>query len=145
MSGQFWVHFQTITPVCKIILRRKGYRTEGPHRLLCRCYKTILEWASPFKKKINFNLKFIWILIFRHAGSFIFISRQGMISLDLCLQLIPSGQRNQPQRLAPPSSERSWSPLTLDGLWGGCLNWDMDLEQGGSLINKDRNFVCAGI
>ena len=47
---------------------------------------------------------------FRRADSFAYISRQWMTSLDLCLQLIPSGQGNQ-----PPSSHRSWRPLTLDG------------------------------
>ena len=35
---------------------------------------------------------------FRRAGSFPYISPQGMTSLDLCLQLIPSGQENQPRR-----------------------------------------------
>ena len=38
---------------------------------------------------------------FRLAGSFPYISRQGMTSLDLCLQLIPSGQGNQPWRRQP--------------------------------------------
>ena len=38
---------------------------------------------------------------FRRADSFAFISRQGMTSLDLCLQLIPSGQRNPPRRQQP--------------------------------------------
>jgi hypothetical protein len=38
---------------------------------------------------------------FRHAGSFPSISRQGMTSLDLCLQLIPSGQGNQPRHRQP--------------------------------------------
>ena len=34
--------------------------------------------------------------IFRRAGSFTYISRKGMTSLYLCLQLIPSGQGDQP-------------------------------------------------
>ena len=38
---------------------------------------------------------------FRRADSFAYISRQGMTSLDLCLQLIPPGQGNQPQRRQP--------------------------------------------
>ena len=61
---------------------------------------------------------------FRRAASITYISRQGMTSLDLCLQLIPSGQGESAAapaagtswpRLAPPSLERSWRPLTLDG------------------------------
>ena len=35
---------------------------------------------------------------FRRADSFFYISRYGMTSLDLCLQLIPPGQGNQPRR-----------------------------------------------
>ena len=38
---------------------------------------------------------------FRRADSFVYISRQGMTSLDLCLQLIPPGQGNQPRRRQP--------------------------------------------
>ena len=38
---------------------------------------------------------------FSRADSFVYISRQGMTSLDLCLQLIPPGQGNQPRRQQP--------------------------------------------
>ena len=38
---------------------------------------------------------------FRRADSFTYISCQGMTSLDLCLQLIRSGQGNQPRRRQP--------------------------------------------
>ena len=38
---------------------------------------------------------------FRCADSFVYISRQGMTSIDLCLKLIPPGQGNQPRRRQP--------------------------------------------
>ena len=38
---------------------------------------------------------------FRRADSFAYISRQGMTSLDLCLQLISPGQGNQWPRRQP--------------------------------------------
>ena len=50
---------------------------------------------------------------FHRAGSFAYISRQGMTSLELCLQLIPSGQGNQPRRQQPALAGYA-SPLTLD-------------------------------
>ena len=50
---------------------------------------------------------------FGRADSIVYISRQGMTSLDLCLQLIPPGQGNQPRRqqsalagLASPRNHR---------------------------------------
>ena len=39
--------------------------------------------------------------LFRRADFFAYISRQGMTSLDLCFQLLPPGQGNQPRRRQP--------------------------------------------
>ena len=50
---------------------------------------------------------------FRNADFFPYISCQGMTSLDLCLQLIPSGQGNQPRR-----SSRHQMALPLPAIFG---------------------------
>ena len=88
--------------------------------------KQMLCLSSKMKKKIHKDLRVLMEIIiiinmkknqwwrlstvpskvwgrgfFRCAGSFPYISRQGMTSLDLCLQLIPSGQGNRPRRRQP--------------------------------------------
>ena len=52
---------------------------------------------------------------FGRADSIVYISRQGMTSLDLCLQLIPPAAGTSWPGLAPQLSDRSWRPLTPDG------------------------------
>ena len=52
---------------------------------------------------------------FRRASSFPYISRQGMTSLDLCLQLIPPGQGNQPRHRQPTAGLiHQTSPITKE-------------------------------
>ena len=55
---------------------------------------------------------------FRRADSFVYISQQGMTLLDLCLQLIPSGQGNQP-RLRQPALAGLALPRHLQREAGG--------------------------
>ena len=72
-------------------------------------YNTILYATIPYHILLYHTLQYHITVpckvlgrgFFRHAGSFIYISRQGMTSHDLCLQLITSGQENQPWRRQP--------------------------------------------
>ena len=81
-------------------------------------------WAQDF----TVSCKVLGRGFFRRAGSFPYISRQGMTSLDLCLQLIPSGQGNQPRCRQPalaglgsPRYHRKggghWRWMALDGMF----------------------------
>ena len=83
----------------KILILLKTIRiiNSRPH-FRALSFPTALYATSP---SITVPCKVLGRGVFCCAGSFPYINSQRMTSLHLCLQLIPSGQGNQPRRRQP--------------------------------------------